>query len=71
VGDYGVRKGFALAFAPTNGRGKETKKTRAGDALPDEAELTARAEAWRPYRSLVAWYLWRRTDLAAPPTTLA
>ena len=63
VGDYGVRKGFALAFA----RGAEM----APDDLPDEPEMTARAEGWRPYRSLVTWYLWRRTDLAAPPTTLA
>jgi methylated-DNA-[protein]-cysteine S-methyltransferase len=57
VGDLGVRKGFALALGRTE--------------LPDEEEMNERSAIWRPYRSLVAWYLWRRTDLTAPPTTLA
>ncbi len=63
VGDYGVRKGFALAFA--------RKRGVAEGELPDEAEMTERSARWSPYRSLVAWYLWRRTDLAAPPASLA
>ena len=27
---------------------------------PPVAQLTARAEIWRPYRSIATWYLWRR-----------
>lgn len=48
--DYGVRKGFALAF----------RKRK----LPGRADLERRAEAWRPYRSVASWYLWRALDLA-------
>jgi DNA-3-methyladenine glycosylase II len=51
VTDFGVRKGFAIAF----GR-KE---------LPSPKELMAHGERWRPYRSMASWYLWRATDLAA------
>jgi DNA-3-methyladenine glycosylase II len=29
-------------------------------ARPTAAELTARAEPWRPYRSIATWYLWLR-----------
>lgn len=47
--DYGVRKGFARAF----GLGE----------LPTAAELEARAEAWRPYRTVASWYLWRALEL--------
>lgn len=48
VGDLGVRKGFRLTYArPT---------------LPSDAELSAWAERWRPYRSVASWYLWRAAD---------
>jgi methylated-DNA-[protein]-cysteine S-methyltransferase len=47
--DYGLRKGFALAF----------RKRR----LPERAELERRAEPWRPYRSVASWYLWRALEL--------
>ncbi len=50
VGDYGVRKGFAAAFRKRD--------------LPGAADLQARGELWRPYRSVASWYLWR----AAEPT---
>ncbi|MGD0463035.1 MAG: DNA-3-methyladenine glycosylase [Tepidisphaeraceae bacterium] len=30
--------------------------------LPKKAELTKLAEAWRPYRSIATWYLWRAAD---------
>jgi 3-methyladenine DNA glycosylase/8-oxoguanine DNA glycosylase len=54
VDDYGVKKGFAHAFSLP--------------ALPTRAELEARGERWRPYRSVVSWYLWRVSELAkAPP----
>jgi O-6-methylguanine DNA methyltransferase len=46
--DYGVRKGFSIAFG--------TKE------LPTKAELEARARRWKPYRSVASWYLWRATD---------
>ena len=49
--DYGVRKGFALTY-------------RAKD-LPTPGELLERGEAWRPYRSFAAWYLWRSLELPA------
>jgi DNA-3-methyladenine glycosylase II len=34
---------------------------------PDRKKLLKMAEAWRPYRSVAAWYLWR--SLALPPTS--
>ena len=49
TGDYGVRKGFAKVF-----RKKE---------LPTPAELEARGERWRPFRSVASWYLWRSLEL--------
>lgn len=48
VDDYGVRKGFALIFEKPE--------------LPKRQELEARAERWRPYRSIASWYLWRALD---------
>lgn len=48
VNDYGVRKGFAIAY----------KKKE----LPTPKELTKYGERWKPYRSVASWYLWRATD---------
>lgn len=48
VGDYGIRKGFGIAF-----RKRE---------MPLPAEVEKRGERWRPYRSVASWYLWRATD---------
>ena len=48
VDDYGVRKGFSIAFGTAE--------------LPTKAELEARAKRWRPYRTVASWYLWRATD---------
>ena len=45
VGDYGIRKGFGVAF-----RKRE---------MPTPAEVAKRGERWRPYRSVASWYLWR------------
>jgi DNA-3-methyladenine glycosylase II len=50
VGDYGVRKGFARTF-----------RTKAELATP--GEIKARAERWRPYRTVASWYLWRALEL--------
>jgi DNA-3-methyladenine glycosylase II len=51
VNDFGVRKGFTIAY----GRKQ----------MPSPAELMEHGERWRPYRSMASWYLWRATDLAA------
>lgn len=48
VDDYGVRKGFAVAF------GKRE--------MPTRAAIEQRAERWRPYRSVASWYLWRAAE---------
>jgi O-6-methylguanine DNA methyltransferase len=45
VDDYGIRKGFAIAF-----------KKR---ALPTRSELEQRGALWKPYRTVASWYLWR------------
>ena len=51
VDDYGVRKGYALAFRKR--------------ALPAPKELLKLGARWAPYRSAAAWYLWRAADRAA------
>jgi DNA-3-methyladenine glycosylase II len=45
VDDFGVRKGMKTAFGL--------------DAMPAKREMLARAELWRPYRSVASWYMWR------------
>lgn len=57
IDDFGVQKGYSLTF------GVEQAQAR--------AEITKRAERWRPYRSVACWYLWRAVDLAkqAPELT--
>lgn len=46
--DYGIRQGFMKVF-----RTKE---------LPTPAQVLARGERWRPYRTMASWYLWRALD---------
>lgn len=46
--DFGVRKGFALAYRRPD--------------LPHPKELLEFGERWRPHRSVAAWYLWRALD---------
>ncbi len=48
VTDFGVRKGFSLAYGL--------------DDLPHPRDLLAHGERWRPYRSIASWYLWRACD---------
>ena len=50
VDDYGVRKGFMLAYRKRD--------------LPKPTALLAHGERWRPYRSVASWYMWRAIDLA-------
>jgi len=45
VHDYGVRKGFQVAF----GRRE----------IPKPESVARRGERWRPYRTVASWYLWR------------
>jgi 3-methyladenine DNA glycosylase/8-oxoguanine DNA glycosylase len=53
VDDYGVRKAAQLAYGL-----KE---------LPDARWLKERGEAWRPYRTVASWYLWRSLELSRAP----
>jgi DNA-3-methyladenine glycosylase II len=48
IDDFAVRKAYGLLF---------------GIQKPKPAEMRARAEAWRPWRSVVARYLWRSLDM--------
>jgi DNA-3-methyladenine glycosylase II len=50
VDDFGVREGWKLA----SGQG----------AQPRPRDLAAIGEAWAPWRSIAAWYLWRAADRA-------
>ena len=50
VDDYGIRKGFALAFRKR--------------ALPAPRDLEKRGAAWKPYRTVASWYLWRAVERA-------
>ena len=45
VADYGVRKGYALAYGLR--------------ALPRPKRLQVEGERFRPYRTVAAWYCWR------------
>ncbi|MBK1661333.1 DNA-3-methyladenine glycosylase family protein [Paracraurococcus ruber] len=50
VDDFGVREGWKVAASL--------------DAQPKPKELAAIGEAWAPWRSIAAWYLWRAADAA-------
>ncbi|HXQ75036.1 MAG TPA: hypothetical protein VN791_00970 [Acidimicrobiales bacterium] len=52
VGDYGVRAGFASAWGLPE--------------IPAPAVLHDHGEAFRPYRSVVAWYCWQVVDNPDP-----
>jgi DNA-3-methyladenine glycosylase II len=52
VDDYGVRKGWAVAYG------------LAGPPKP--RELMARGDRFRPFRTVLAWYCWRAVDLRLP-----
>jgi len=51
VDDYGVRKGFAIAYGKSE--------------LPSPKELAAYGARWQPYRTVASWYLWRVVERAA------
>jgi 3-methyladenine DNA glycosylase/8-oxoguanine DNA glycosylase len=48
VDDFGIRKGFAVAFT----RG----------AMPSREAVARRGERWKPYRTVASWYLWRAAE---------
>lgn len=54
TGDFGVRAGFARAWALP--------------AVPTPKQLAVLGEPFRPYRSLVAWYCWRELDMGSAVT---
>ena len=49
--DLGIRRGFM--------------RIEGLAALPAPAEVLARGERWRPWRTVASWYLWRAADLTA------
>jgi DNA-3-methyladenine glycosylase II len=51
VGDYGVRKGMQQLYGLRE--------------LPKPAAMEHIAEAWRPYRTVGSWYIWRHLDPVA------
>jgi DNA-3-methyladenine glycosylase II len=48
TGDFGVRRGYGLAWRIP---------------MPTERELRPLGDPYRPYRSIVAWYCWRAVEL--------
>ncbi|MBV8523591.1 MAG: DNA-3-methyladenine glycosylase 2 family protein [Acetobacteraceae bacterium] len=50
IDDFGVRKGFAIAYD----RG-----------LPSPKELADYGVRWKPYRTVASWYLWRVVERAS------
>jgi DNA-3-methyladenine glycosylase II len=50
VGDFGVRQGYGLAWKIP---------------MPTARELEPLGEAFRPYRTVLAWYCWRAAELYA------
>jgi methylated-DNA-[protein]-cysteine S-methyltransferase len=49
VDDYGVRKGFSIAYKRD---------------MPSPKELAAYGVRWQPYRTAASWYLWRVVERA-------
>jgi DNA-3-methyladenine glycosylase II len=50
TGDFGVRRGYGLAWRVP---------------MPSAKELEPLGDPYRPYRSVVAWYCWRAVELYA------
>jgi len=56
VGDLGVRKGYATAWGLPE--------------PPTPKQLDAHGDAFRPYRSVAAWYCWRAVDTVVPDSVV-
>ncbi|HYU38425.1 MAG TPA: DNA-3-methyladenine glycosylase 2 family protein [Acidimicrobiia bacterium] len=52
VGDYGVRKGYALLYGLSD--------------PPGPKELEPLGDRFRPYRTVAAWYCWRAAETVTP-----
>jgi 3-methyladenine DNA glycosylase/8-oxoguanine DNA glycosylase len=52
VGDYGIRKGYALLYGLSE--------------PPSAKELEPLGDPFRPYRSVAAWYCWRAAETVTP-----
>ena len=52
VADYGIQKAMQRAYGMRK--------------LPKPDRMRKIAEAWRPYRSIACWYLWRSLDVKTP-----
>jgi 3-methyladenine DNA glycosylase/8-oxoguanine DNA glycosylase len=48
--DYGLRRGFQVAFG--------------GESMPGREEVLRRGVRWAPYRTVASWYLWRARETA-------
>jgi methylated-DNA-[protein]-cysteine S-methyltransferase len=57
VDDYGIRKGFAVAF-----RKRE---------MPTREVVARRGQRWKPYRTVASWYLWRAAERPVTPSKSA
>ena len=55
IHDLGVRKGWAITYGEKR--------------MPKPKELLAFGEAWRPYRTVATWYMWRALERAGSGTT--
>ncbi|HEX7665807.1 MAG TPA: hypothetical protein VF407_14875 [Polyangiaceae bacterium] len=51
VSDFGVRKGFMIAFGL--------------EEMPTLDHVSAHGEKWAPHRTAASWFLWRATELPA------
>jgi methylated-DNA-[protein]-cysteine S-methyltransferase len=49
--DFGIRKGFMVAFRKRQ--------------LPTPKDVARHGERWQPYRTVASWYLWRAAERAA------
>jgi DNA-3-methyladenine glycosylase II len=52
VGDFGIRKGYALLYGLSD--------------PPSPKELEPLGDRFRPYRSVAAWYCWRAAETVTP-----
>ncbi len=52
LGDWGLRRGAQIAFQL--------------EQSPNDNVFIGMAEAWRPYRSVASWYLWRAAESGLP-----
>ena len=49
IHDLGIQRGFEASFRKSN--------------KPIQKALDDRGKRWRPYRSVVSWYLWRAAEM--------